>query len=106
MRWIEWIHLRCQTESERAMAESAFVEVHDELSEEGLVQADMFVNRAFCNDAVVSLYWESVLPENGESQLGATFAAMLKEFGMVYKTSWVSATAKTDGLKHSGNTAG
>jgi len=88
MKWIEWIHLRCQTGKERGLAEAAFAEVKVGLTEGELVRADMFVNTSYDNDAVVSLYWNSEFPEHGESALGASFTSLLQEFGMVHRTSW------------------
>jgi hypothetical protein len=89
MNWIEMVHLRSYSRSDRDEAGAAFRQLTLPDRDRGLRDIILFRDIALDNDLCILIHWRGEVPKKGKSPLGLQLAAAFSEFGQINHSVWM-----------------
>lgn len=90
MEWIEMVHLRSYSQSDRDQAVAAFHQLTLMDQETGLIDIILLRDIALENDLCICVHRNGELSGRGKSPLGLQLAAAFAEYGHIHHSVWVN----------------
>ncbi len=88
MEWIELIHIRASSGSDRDAALAAFGQISLSDWNENARRIQLFRNCAIDSDLKVLITWQGPVCPNAKSPLGLRLAAAFSEYGQINHSVW------------------